>query len=72
MTMLASNVTKERDHTNVEYISECIHCNSNNIVFDNERGEKICGNCAAVLVEKVEFVEEGPYQYLHLLPFLET
>ena len=37
-----------------EEVTACSFCKGNNIVFDAERGEKLCSNCGIVLAEGVE------------------
>lgn len=62
MTMLQGNLAPKNDIIE-EDIEECFHCHANNIISDNEHGEMVCGNCAAVLAEKTESVDELNHDY---------
>lgn len=56
MTMLVNKIEEHEHDTErvAEDIMECSFCKDNNIVFDAERGEKLCSNCGVVLAEGVE------------------
>ena len=61
MTMLLNQIEKHKYncHSFSEEITACSFCKGNNIVFDAERGEKLCSNCGIVLAEGVETEDLG-------------
>ena len=55
------NPLKEHEVSQVvtEEIKACSFCKNKNIIFDAERGEKLCSNCGIVLAEGVETEDLG-------------
>ena len=61
MTMLLNQI-EEHEHDSqgvAEEVTACSFCKGNNILFDAERGEKLCSNCGIVLAEGVETEDLG-------------
>ena len=61
MTMLLNQIEEQKrdSQSAAEQIATCSFCKDNNIVFDAERGEKLCSNCGIVLAEGVETEDLG-------------
>jgi ribosomal protein S27E len=53
MTMLLNQIKEHKQDSQsvAEEVTACSFCKGNNIVFDAERGEKLCSNCGIVLAE---------------------
>src|SRR4051812_2816866 len=61
MTMLLNQVEEHKDVSRgvAEEVTACSFCKGDNIVFDAERGEKLCSDCGIVLAEGVETEDLG-------------
>lgn len=57
MSKLITKIPASQISSDVQSIVRCSECEGQNILFDPEKGEKICQDCGVVLAEKIESFE---------------